>query len=118
MLVANQDGVFFEFSPLTGVPAYASIDSTHLGQFWLTTNCTGDLYLGLSISPGTAFKFDNRLVAIPTNVVIATSVGSYYSNGCVSGTFPGEYINKGSLDLLPTLAPPLIGPGPYHVDRM
>jgi hypothetical protein len=118
MLVADQGGVFYEFSPLTGVPAYAVVDSTHLSQFWLTTNCTGDMYLALSMSPGTAFKYDNRLVALPFNVGIATSAGSYYSNGCVSGTFVGEYVNKASLDLLATLAPPLIGPGPYHVDRM
>ena len=118
MLVASSDGVFFEFSPLTGVPAYAVIDSTRLGQYWLTTNCTGDMYLALSMSPGTAFKYDNRLVALPRDVGIATSAGSYFSGSCVSGTFVQDYVNKASLELLPTLAPPLIGPGPYHVDRM
>jgi hypothetical protein len=119
MVVADANGVFFGYGPLDGGARYEIYNSSSLYHYWLSNDCTGPARVPISTAPGVAFKWDGRIVAMPNDIDAAATVGSiYYSGSCRSpGTGPYGYVEVAALDALPTIQPPLIGPGPYHVER-
>lgn len=118
MTVSDANGVFFGFNSLNGVPDYHAYNTNSLQRFYLSNNCTGPARYSLGIAPGVAFKYDGRVIALPPDVDVAATVGSTLSGSCYPGTTQGAFIAISVLDMLPTLTPPLIGPGPYHVEKM
>ena len=119
MVVTNAEGVFFEFTPLTGAAVYSTFDSSSLQRHYLTSNCSGDVIVRIPVAPGVAFKYNNRIVALPSDTEMINAVGSAWGgSSCSTGPYPGEFVRLSTLDALPTIAPPLLGPGPYHVERI
>lgn len=118
MRVTDADGVFFTINPLNGTPIYQAYNSASLTRFYLAPGCVGPTHYAIDTTPKVAFKFDGRTVAMPADVEIATTIGSYYSGGCYAATQAGAYVKGATLDGLPTLTPPVLGVGPFHVTRM
>jgi hypothetical protein len=119
MMVSNADGVLFEFTPLTGTSDPMVVNSSALFQGYLSDNCTGPVRAMLSVPPGVAFKLDGRFVTLPSDVDAQGTINSHESLGsCSSNTNNYETVPRALLDALPAVTPPLIAPGPYHVEKL
>jgi len=122
MLVSNGNGAYFEYQALSGLPWIPSYDSTTFWHFYLTTNCTGEIYIDAGpMSAGLVMKYNSRLVALPADVEVQTQMGSYMTTGsttCNHGPVVTAFVKLETLNALPTLSLPVIGPGPYHVDKV
>jgi hypothetical protein len=118
MKIIDGSGVFFAFDPLTATPLFRAYNSSALTRFYLAPGCVGPVHVAIATVPRVAFKYDGRTVAMPADVEIATTVGSYASSGCTNVNAAGSFVKITTLETLPTLAPPVLGTGPFHVIRM
>jgi len=118
VVVDNGSGVFFEYSALGGTPIHTLIDSTNVQKFYLSSNCTGDVYAWLPVQPTVAFKYDNRLVAMPKDIEVLGSMGSYSGSTCNRGPYGGDFTKLSTVQGLPTLTQPQLPQGPYHMEKI
>ena len=118
MKVIDGSGVFFTFDALTATPLFRAYNSSTLTRFYLAPGCVGPAHVAIATVPKVAFKYDGRTVAMPADVEIATTIGSYVSGGCTNTNAVGSFVKITTLEMLPTLAPPVLGSGPFHVTRM
>ncbi|MDQ3339130.1 MAG: hypothetical protein M4D80_28550 [Myxococcota bacterium] len=119
MKIIDGTGVFFTFDPLTASPVFRAYNSSSLTRFFLAPGCVGPVHVAIATVPKVAFKYDGRTVAMPADVEIATTVGSFASSsGCTATSSTGSFVKVTALEMLPTLAPPVLGTGPFHVTRM
>ena len=117
LVMPDDNGVFFSFSPASGTPIYAEKSTGGSSTEYLTNNCTGPAHHSVDISPGVAFHYNGRIVALPHDIAVSPAALSYYWDGsCRVQTLPGAWIERATLDALPTLTPPVLDNPPYHVE--
>jgi len=118
LVLRDQHGVFFSYSAATGVPEYAEVSTTGRISAYLTNNCSGPVQYWVDMPPGIAFKYNGRVVALPPDITISSTAGSYYYEGCKTDIGAGAWIDATTLNDLPTLTAPVLVSAPYHVDRL
>jgi len=118
MKVIDTSGVFFSMNPLNGAAQLETYNSSALTRFYLAPGCVGPAYVSINTAPNVAFRYDGRVVAMPIDVEVALTVGSFAGSGCTATNTTGTFVRVTALEALPTIAPPVIGVGPFHVERM
>ena len=117
-IALQSNGVFFEYTALGGRAFLNEYDSTKMNRYYLTTNCSGDAFVLIGIPPGMAFKYDNRIIALPSDVEVQITMGSYSDGTCHSGQWVADFTKVKAIDALPTLPIPPLPPGPFHLDKV